>query len=206
MAPSRRERFAFQLPTGIVFKKRMIGKESIWRDYDKIETMGQGVYGKVYKARSRLSGEIVAIKKTPYDPEAIAASTVREIGMLKRIRNHPNVVQLQHVFRFPSKNSDDTLNMFLVMEYADIDLQRYLANFSNGLPLDEVRNFTMQILMGLEHCHFRAVIHRDLKPSNILVCRDMTIKIADFGLSRRISFPMGPMSPNVICKFLNYRL
>jgi serine/threonine protein kinase len=179
-----------------LFQRKMIGNETIWREYEKLETMGQGVYGKVYKARSRYNGDIVAIKKTAYDPEGIAASTVREIAMLKRIQSHANIVKLHHVFRYPSKNNSSILNMFVVMEYADCDLQRYMAGY-NSLPVDQIKIFTMQILKGLRHCHELGIIHRDLKPSNILVHNDHIIKIADFGLSRRQYFPNVAVSPNV---------
>jgi serine/threonine protein kinase len=180
----------------------MIGNETIWGKYEKLETMGQGVYGKVYKARCRQNSEIVAIKKTAYDPEGIAASTVREIAMLKRIGSHANIVQLQQVYRYPSKNDPSTLNILVVMEYADYDLQRFIENY-NPLPVDQIKSFTFQILNGLKHCHELGIIHRDLKPGNILVHAGHIIKIADFGLSRRQYFPQVAVSPNV-CIFNSF--
>ena len=68
-------------------------RENGWDSYIKIQKIGTGVYGKVYKAKDRKTGECVAVKKTHLDVEGIPATTVREIMILKRISGHDNIVK-----------------------------------------------------------------------------------------------------------------
>ncbi len=71
----------------------MLGSNSIWNIYIKLERAGGGVYGKVYKAKSKTDGTIVAVKKTQTDSEGTCPTTCREIALLKRLSGHPNIVQ-----------------------------------------------------------------------------------------------------------------
>ena len=71
----------------------MLGTDSIWNVYKKNEVIGKGTYGKVYKAQCRVTGRFVAIKKTKRDIEGTAATTVREIAILKRIGTHAHIVK-----------------------------------------------------------------------------------------------------------------
>ena len=74
----------------------MLGSESIWNTYVKVERVGQGVYGKVYKAKDRRDPtKWVAIKKTHMEHDGVSPTTVREIAILKRISGHKNIVQLR---------------------------------------------------------------------------------------------------------------
>lgn len=76
----------------------MIGTKSndkirwIWNDYSKLERVGQGQYGKVYKAINKLTGGIVAVKATPTDNDGILATTLREVVILRTL-NHENIVK-----------------------------------------------------------------------------------------------------------------
>lgn len=65
---------------------------NIWVKYEKIEKLGQGIYGKVYKAQRRDDWTIVAVKKTKFERGGVSASTVREVGLLKGL-DHVNVVK-----------------------------------------------------------------------------------------------------------------
>ena len=70
----------------------MLGKgDDIWSYYTKEEGVGRGVYGKVYKAKCKRTGNIFAIKATPTDAEGILPTTIREVCLLKQL-NHPNIV------------------------------------------------------------------------------------------------------------------
>ena len=75
-------------------------------------------------------------------------------------------------------------DLYLVFEFMDTDLQKIFRS-SQYMTMDHVIFIMYQILIGLKYLHSANVIHRDLKPANVLIdCRDCTIKIADFGLSR----------------------
>jgi serine/threonine protein kinase len=65
---------------------------SFWSSYEKISLLGRGLYGKVYKAKHRVSGHFVAAKKTVFDATGVPATTLREITSLKEISGHPNIV------------------------------------------------------------------------------------------------------------------
>jgi len=86
----------------------------------------------------------------------------------------------------------------LVFEYLDSDLEKFIANNSDKFFVEsEIKKFMKQILHGLAYCHSRGVIHRDLKPSNILIEKNKTLKLGDFGLSRSFSIPNRPYTHEV---------
>lgn len=169
--------------------------------YELLETLlGEGTYGKVYKAVQRSSRRAVAMKKMKLDSEeeGIPCTAIREIALLRELR-HDNVVELLDVFCSPNK-------MFLVFEYLENDLKQYMKATApvtsdpaeKGLPSGIVRDFTWQLLRGMEYCHSASVIHRDLKPQNLLVDAQLRLKIADFGLARIYSVPSHEYTHEVI--------
>ena len=87
--------------------------------------------------------------------------------------------------------------MFIVYEYFDYDLSKYLRRHSN-LSLDVIKRFTWQILSALEFMHSRRVLHRDLKPPNILVDAHGNLKLADFGLARVVTVPLRAYTVEII--------
>ncbi|CAF1252961.1 unnamed protein product [Adineta ricciae] len=91
--------------------------------YEKIERIGEGTYGTVYKARSLLTQDIVALKKVRLDDEddGVPSSALREICLLRELR-HPNIVRLLDVI-----HTEKTLN--LIFEYCDQDLKKYFDSF-----------------------------------------------------------------------------
>ncbi|KAG9528404.1 MAP kinase-like protein, partial [Aureobasidium melanogenum] len=102
----------------------------------------------------------------------------REIGLLRELK-HPNIVQ------YLGSNSDDShLNIFL--EYvAGGSVATMLVNYGSlGEPL--IANFVRQILSGLAYLHSKDIIHRDIKGANILVDNHGSVKISDFGISKRV--------------------
>lgn len=176
-------------------EQRFLGK------YDLQETLlGEGTYGKVYKARAKQSGKAAAIKKMKLDSdeEGVPSTAIREVALLREL-DHPNVVQLLDVYCSMTK-------MYLVFEFLENDLKKFmklLPPVSNdplekGLPCNIVQDFTWQMLKGIHYCHISNVVHRDLKPQNLLVDSHRCLKIADFGLARLFTVPAHQYTHEVI--------
>ena len=109
-------------------------------DYVKIEKIGEGSYGVVFKGRHKKRGDIVAMKKVKIDAEdeGIPATSVREISMLRDIQ-HQNIVQLKDILM-----SD--LKLYLVFEFLTMDLARFMKINQTGLDPRTVKSYTYQIL------------------------------------------------------------
>ncbi len=119
------------------------------------ETLGEGAYGVVYKARERTTGEWVALKKIKVESEneGISSSTLREITLLSQL-DHENVVKLKNVEMLQS----DRMN--LIFELMDLDLRKYMDNCGAPLSLDLIKSYSAQILEGLSYCHAMGIMHR----------------------------------------------
>jgi serine/threonine protein kinase len=88
--------------------------------------------------------------------------------------------------------------LFLVFEFVDKDLKRYFDATEGMLSPELVKSYCWQLLRGIHYCHVKGVVHRDLKPQNLLVARDGTLKIADFGLARAFVPPIRPFTHEVV--------
>lgn len=157
--------------------------------YMKGALIGQGSFGSVYLALHAVTGELMAVKQVEL-PSASGTSQMdqkktnmvealkHEIGLLRDLK-HKNIVQ------YLGSNSDDShLNIFL--EYVPGgSVATMLVNYG---PLGEslIQNFVRQILQGLSYLHSRDIIHRDIKGANILVDNKGSVKISDFGISKRV--------------------
>ncbi|KAL7750040.1 hypothetical protein RI367_004555 [Sorochytrium milnesiophthora] len=104
----------------------------------------------------------------------------REIAILKRL-HHPNCVKLVEVVEDPL--SDEIYMVFEACHGGPI-MELDLEKGGPPLPTDTARDYLQQIILGLEYVHEHHIIHRDLKPENLLLAKDGTVKIADFGVSR----------------------
>jgi len=142
------------------------------------ETLGNGSFGKVKKARHQLTGHTVAIKilnRNKIKSLDVVSKIRREIQNLKLFR-HPHIIKLYQVINTPT-------DIFMVMEFvAGGELFDHIVK--NGkLSENEARKFFQQIISGVAYCHRHMIVHRDLKPENLLLDTNMNVKIADFGLS-----------------------
>ncbi|XP_004458332.1 cyclin-dependent kinase 5 isoform X2 [Physeter macrocephalus] len=137
--------------------------------YEKLEKIGEGTYGTVFKAKNRETHEIVALKRVRLDDddEGVPSSALREICLLKELK-HKNIVRLHDVL-----HSDKKLT--LVFEFCDQDLKKYFDSCNGDLDPEIVKSFLFQLLKGLGFCHSRNVLHRDLKPQNLLINRVVTL-------------------------------
>ncbi|XP_066304137.1 cyclin-dependent kinase 1-like [Branchiostoma lanceolatum] len=163
-------------------------------DYVKIEKIGEGTYGVVYKGRNKKTGLTVALKKIRLESEeeGVPSTAIREISLLKELM-HPNIVCLQDVLMQESK-------LYLVFEFLTMDLKKYMDSIPSGQFMDAmlVKSYLYQILQGIVFCHSRRVLHRDLKPQNLLIDNKGIIKLADFGLARAFGIPVRVYTHEVV--------
>ncbi|RLW06333.1 hypothetical protein DV515_00004608 [Chloebia gouldiae] len=160
--------------------------------YIKLEKLGEGTYATVYKGRSKLTENLVALKEIRLEHEEGAPCTaIREgVSLLKDLK-HANIVTLHDIV-----HTDKSLT--LVFEYLDKDLKQYMDDCGNIMSMHNVKLFLYQILRGLAYCHRRKVLHRDLKPQNLLINEKGELKLADFGLARAKSVPTKTYSNEVV--------
>ncbi len=142
----------------------------------KLKTLGEGSYSKVYKVRYS-SSMIYAMKKGHKEQEGLSFSYIREISILT-VTNHKNIISLKGI------NPD---NEQLFMECMNMDLNTYIHdNPSQNIQI----KITKDLCEGLAYLHDLGIMHRDIKPGNILISGvndNITAKYADFGISRMIT-------------------
>ncbi|TFK84674.1 Pkinase-domain-containing protein [Polyporus arcularius HHB13444] len=163
--------------------------------YSKIEKIGEGTYGVVYKARDIQTNRVVALKKIRLEAEdeGVPSTAIREISLLKELKDE-NVVGLLDIVHADQK-------LYLVFEFLEGDLKRYMENGNKaGRPITPaiVKKFTHQLTSGLLYCHAHRILHRDLKPQNLLIDKDDNLKLADFGLARAFGIPMRTYTHEVV--------
>jgi len=165
----------------------------LFEKYQKLAKLGEGTYGIVYKAKDLTNDEIVAIKKVKTDnnSEGLPSTAMREISLLKEL-SHPNVIRLKDA------DIDSNSKLFMIFEYAECDLKKFLNRQKKVLPQEMIKSFLYQMLSGLCYCHSHRVIHRDLKPQNVLIDRNGILKLGDFGLARAFGFPIVPLTHEVV--------
>lgn len=161
--------------------------------YRKLEKIGEGTYGVVYKALDRQTGETVALKKIRLESEeeGVPSTAIREISILKELQ-HQNIVNLMDVVSHAKK-------LYLVFEFLDQDLKHLMDGCRQPISGRPLRSYLYQMLDAIFFCHTHRVVHRDLKPQNLLVSQDgKTIKLADFGLARAFQVPLHTYTHEVI--------
>lgn len=165
-------------------------------DYQRLEKIGEGTYGVVYKALdTRNDDRVVAIKKIrlELEDEGVPLTAIREISLLKELKDD-NIVRLYDIVHL------DLLKLYLVFEFLDLDLKKYMELIPAGVGLEPnmVKRFTLQLIKGTYFCHAHRILHRDLKPQNLLIDREGNLKLADFGLARAFGVPLRAYTHEVV--------
>ncbi|MCI2058760.1 MAG: Stk1 family PASTA domain-containing Ser/Thr kinase [Oscillibacter sp.] len=146
--------------------------------YEILERIGTGGMAVVYKAKCHYLNRLVAVKILKSDlaqDEDFRRRFNAESQAVAQL-SHPNIVSVYDV----SKGGDTE---YIVMELIDgITLKQYMEK-RGQLNWREALHFITQIMRALSHAHSRGVIHRDIKPQNIMVLRDGSVKVADFGIA-----------------------
>ena len=147
--------------------------------YEILEVIGTGGMAVVYKALCHRLNRLVAIKilKDEFSRDQEFRRRFHAESQAVAMLSHPNIVSVYDVSR--SGDVD-----YIVMELIEgITLKQYLEK-KGRLNWRETLHFSMQIAKALEHAHSRGIIHRDIKPHNIMILKDGSIKVADFGIAR----------------------
>ena len=149
--------------------------------YDLIEIIGQGMYGKVYKALNKFENKFYAIKtmnfKNITPKERLNIDT--EINLLQELK-HPNIVLYKESF------IDENQNLNIVTTFCEGgDLyQKIFKSQKTYLQEKEIINALIQLLLGLSYIHDKKIVHRDIKTKNIFIQNENTLRIGDFGIAK----------------------
>lgn len=146
--------------------------------YEILELIGSGGMANVYKARCHRLNRLVAIKilKSDLADNADFRRRFHDESQAVAQLSHANIVSVYDVSTNPDRE-------YIVMELIDgITLKQYMER-RGRMDWRESLHFITQIMRGLSHAHSRGIIHRDIKPQNIMVLRDGSMKVADFGIA-----------------------
>ena len=153
-------------------------------DFEVLQKLGEGAFGKVFKVCSKLNNKIYAMKKLNIkelredNPKAYQL-TLNETAFLSEL-DQPNIIKYYKHFV-----EEDYL--YIVIEFIENgDVENYIGThqkIGQHIPEEKLWNIFLQCMKGLEYVHRMGVIHRDIKPANLLMDNNMTIKLGDFGVS-----------------------
>ncbi len=150
--------------------------------YEILEAIGFGGMAVVYKARCHRLNRLVAIKilKDELSKDEEFRNRFHAESQAVAMLSHPNIMSVYDV------STHDEAD-YIVMELIDgITLKQYMEK-KGTLNWKETLHFAMQIAKALEHAHGRGIVHRDIKPHNVMVLKNGSVKVTDFGIARLMS-------------------
>ena len=162
----------------------MIGK--VISHYKIIEEIGRGGMGVVYKAEDTKLNRFVALKFLPQELTKNAEAKerfVREARIASTL-DHPNICTIYEINeKKPAPGEPGDKRLFISMAYYEGETLK--QKIKNGpIPVNQALDIAIQIAQGLTKAHETGLVHRDIKPANILITKDGTAKIVDFGIAR----------------------
>ncbi|MCD7919326.1 MAG: Stk1 family PASTA domain-containing Ser/Thr kinase [Clostridiales bacterium] len=148
--------------------------------YEILDVLGVGGMAVVYKAKCHRLNRLVAVKilKPELAEDEEIRSRFHDESQAVAMMSHPNIVNVYDVNQTEGTE-------YIVMELIEgITLKQYMKKRGTALNWREALHFSTQIFQALKHAHSRGIVHRDIKPQNIMVLRDGSVKVADFGIAR----------------------
>ncbi|CAM9164178.1 unnamed protein product [Ectocarpus fasciculatus] len=179
--------------------------------YEKVEQIGEGTYGQVYKAKNKVTKDIVALKKIRVHSEnfGLPVTAIREMKILNEL-SHPSMVRLLEIVTSVGEEDDDDDgkdsprtdrgrrgSLYIVLEYLEHDLAG-LLDLNITFSAVQMKALLRQLLEILAFIHDNKYVHRDIKCSNLLIDNNLQLKLADFGLARRLSEVPADLTNRVI--------
>jgi serine/threonine protein kinase/class 3 adenylate cyclase len=162
-------------------RDRLAASSHIPPRYEVLSQIGMGGTGIVYKVRDLETSEIVALKvlkpEIASDPD-VQENFKRELCLARKI-THKNVCRIHEFNRLNG-------TAYTSMELVEGESLLSRLNRAGSLPLNDALDIALQICAGLREAHAQGIVHRDLKPANVMVDRNGTVKIMDFGIARMV--------------------
>lgn len=170
--------------------------------YFKVRKLGEGTYATIYLAKEIEKMDetdiftaedphenftryvaIKRIKKTEYGT-GIEVNAIREIKTFKKTQNE-YLLKMLNIFEYKG-------DIHIVLEYVEYSLDKIIRSKEIVLMPSDIKSWVFMLLMGLKELHDNYILHRDLKPNNLLITEGGKLKVADFGLCRKITEAMTP--------------
>ncbi|KAL6950942.1 hypothetical protein ACO0QE_000224 [Hanseniaspora vineae] len=150
-------------------------------EYQLLNKIGHGAYGVVYRALNKINNTELAIKIINFDDDEVLTDQMNEIDLLKNLK-HENIVKYQGFIQ-------KTHKLYILLEYCSNGSLRDLIKLQTTGCLNETlaKHYVKQTLHGLQYLHDQGVIHRDIKAANLLLDHNNNVKLADFGVSTKVT-------------------
>ena len=169
-------------------------------DIEKLEVLGHGNGGTVYKVRHKRTSAIYALKVVHSGSDATTRRRIRtETEILRRAADSPFVVRYHGSFENPFSG-----DVAILMEYMDAGTLETLLKTNGTFDEASLAKVARDILKGLNYLHARNIVHRDIKPANLLVNKKNEVKIGDFGVSKLMCRTLDPCNSYVgTCAYMS---